>query len=121
LIIRFGVAAVSGSHSSMRATAQFASTGSLFTPTGYQRSFVMAVPTTTIVTKYATFSFTPDDVNLQPSASSTALAGHEDSRVLQDINKGRIPWGQQFAVQEGCSELPLPLLAAVRKKVKNLR
>ena len=29
--------------------------------------------------------------------------------------------GQQFAVQEGYSELPPPLLAAVRKKVKDLR
>jgi phosphate transport system substrate-binding protein len=28
--------------------------------------------------------------------------------------------GQQFAVQEGGSELPAPLLAAVRKKVKDL-
>ena len=28
--------------------------------------------------------------------------------------------GQQYAVQEGYSELPLPLLAAVRKKVKDL-
>jgi hypothetical protein len=60
----------------------------------------MAVPTTAIVTKYATFSFTPDDVNLRPSASSNALAGHKDSRVPEDINKGRIPWSQQFAVQE---------------------
>jgi phosphate transport system substrate-binding protein len=29
--------------------------------------------------------------------------------------------GQQFAVQEGYSELPDPLLAAVRKKAKNLQ
>jgi hypothetical protein len=29
--------------------------------------------------------------------------------------------GQQYAVQEGYSELPTPLLAAVRKKVKDLQ
>jgi phosphate transport system substrate-binding protein len=29
--------------------------------------------------------------------------------------------GQRFAVQEGYSELPPPLLAAVRKKVKDLQ
>jgi hypothetical protein len=29
--------------------------------------------------------------------------------------------GQQFAGQEGYSELPAPLLAAVRRKVKDLR
>jgi ABC-type phosphate transport system substrate-binding protein len=29
--------------------------------------------------------------------------------------------GQQFAAQEGYSELPGPLLAAARKKIKDLR
>jgi len=57
----------------------------------------------------------------RPSAGSNALAGREDSRVLEEVNQGRIPWGQPFAVQEGYSELLPPLLAAVRKKIKDLR
>jgi phosphate transport system substrate-binding protein len=43
------------------------------------------------------------------------------STALQNLLDWIYSAGQQFAAQEGYSELPAPLLAAVRKKVKELR
>jgi phosphate transport system substrate-binding protein len=53
---------------------------------------------------------------LRTSSSDSARAG-----ALQDLLDWIYSDGQQYAVQEGYSELPPPLLAAVRKKVKELR
>lgn len=68
-----------------------------------------------------------------PGADSFPIAGftwiylkiksfHEvRSAALSDLLDWAYTDGQQFAGQEGYSELPSPLLAAVRKKVKDLR
>jgi len=59
-------------------------------------------------------SFTWIYLRTQSTDSARAVA-------LNDFLNWIYTDGQQFAVQEGYSELPPPLLAAVRKKVKDLR
>ena len=55
-------------------------------------------------------------IYLRTSSSDSARAA-----ALQDFLNWIYTDGQQYAVQEGYSALPPPLLAAVRKKVKELR
>jgi phosphate transport system substrate-binding protein len=55
-------------------------------------------------------------IYLRSSSSDSSRAA-----ALQDFLNWIYTDGQQYAVQEGYSELPPPLLAAVRKKVKELR
>lgn len=55
-------------------------------------------------------------IYLRTSSSDSARAA-----ALQDFLNWIYTDGQQYAVQEGYSELPPPLLAAVRKKVAELR
>jgi phosphate transport system substrate-binding protein len=59
-------------------------------------------------------SFTWIYLRNKPADSARAAA-------LGDLLDWMYSDGQQFAVQEGYSELPPPLLAAVRKKIKDLR
>jgi phosphate transport system substrate-binding protein len=55
-------------------------------------------------------------IYLRSSSSDSSRAA-----ALQDFLNWIYTEGQQYAVQEGYSELPPPLLAAVRKKVNELR
>ena len=48
-------------------------------------------------------------------------AGSARSAALSDLLEWVYTDGQQYAVQEGYSELPPPLLAALRKKIKELQ
>jgi phosphate transport system substrate-binding protein len=48
-------------------------------------------------------------------------AGSARSAALSDLLDWMYTDGQQYAVQEGYSELPPPLLAALRKKIKELQ
>jgi phosphate transport system substrate-binding protein len=48
-------------------------------------------------------------------------AGSARSAALSDLLEWMYTDGQQYAVQEGYSELPPPLLAALRKKIKELQ
>jgi len=63
---------------------------------------------------YPITSFTWIYLRLKPSDSARAAA-------LSDLLEWMYTDGQRYAVQEGYSELPPPLLAAVRKKAKELQ
>jgi hypothetical protein len=51
----------------------------------------------------------------------TALPDAARAAALDDLLDWIYTDGQKYAVQEGYSELPPPLLTAVRSKVKDLR
>jgi len=55
-------------------------------------------------------------IYLRSSSSDSARAA-----ALSDLLNWMYADGQQFAGQEGYAELPPPLLAAVRKKINDLR
>jgi len=63
---------------------------------------------------YPITSFTWIYLRVKPADSARAAA-------LSDLLEWMYSDGQRYAVQEGYSELPSPLLAAVRKKVKDLQ
>jgi phosphate transport system substrate-binding protein len=63
---------------------------------------------------YPITSFTWIYLRVKPADSARAAA-------LSDLLEWMYSDGQRFAAQEGYSELPSPLLAAVRKKVKELQ